>query len=112
MSREHRGSQGDKLNFLGGKRLRKEEGAMDVAVRKTRIETGGKLSKATQNKMCRPPLVFFSSKSKYVLFLCEVDVRDVDLDIDCAGLDAEGVERLEWISQSDLYSAHFIRYLP
>lgn len=43
--REERG--GDRLNFLGGKRLGVSESAVSVAVKKIDVETGGKLSRST-----------------------------------------------------------------
>ena len=112
MSREFRGNdKGDKLNFLGGKRLRKQETALEVALRKTKSETGNKLSWITCKKMEKPPLVFYSAPSKYVLFLVEVDNKDKDIDIRCAGLRLAAVapERLEWVTRSELYSSQFVR---
>ena len=97
----------DRLNFLGGKRLRRTEEPLQVALKKVDQETGGKLSHQVKENMKKPPLVHFSSSSKYVLYLVEVE-SDCDVDIRCAGLRRDGVKRLEWVSRTDLYSTAFV----
>ena len=72
--RDERG--GDKLNFLGGKRLGVSESAISVAVRKIDLETGGKLSRSTIAKM-KPGFSFvhWNFESKFVLYLFELTVN-------------------------------------
>ena len=72
--REYRDSSleraGDKLNFLGGKRLRRETGALKCAVDKVDEETAGQLSRATISHMREGcPLVCWNRQSKYVFSL-------------------------------------------
>lgn len=111
MAREFR-DRVDNLNFLGGKRVRKAETAIEVALRKVNMESGGKLSREALEGMKRAPLVHWSGKSsKYALFLFEVTLwRDCEVDVLAAGLRGEGVKRLEWVSCQELQSASFIRH--
>ena len=114
MVRELRHNNRDKLNFLGGKRRRREEEPLAVAIRTVEYETGGNLSQRVKSSMKKPPLVHFSPSSKYALYLVEVDDDcDIcDIDIKCDSLKTPpGVElqRLQWVSRSDLYNENFIR---
>ncbi|CAB3981540.1 ---NA--- [Paramuricea clavata] len=96
MAREYR-HESDLLNFLGGKRLRKSESAIEVALKKVNMESGRQLS--------RDCLVSGRSASKYALFLYEVTSwRDCEVDVLAAGLRQEGVKRLEWVSCQELKS--------
>ena len=110
MAREYRDG-GDRLNFLGGKRLRKAESAIDVALKKVNMESGRQLSRDALEGMKHPPLVHWSGRSsKYALFLYEVTSwRDCEVDVLAAGLRDEGVKRLEWVSCQNLKSASFIQ---
>lgn len=109
MAREYRHGR-DLLNFLGGKRLKRDENAMGVALSKVAIESGWQLSRDAMNGMKHAPLVHWSGRSsKYVLFLFEVTSwRDCEVDVLAAGLKNDGVKRLEWVSCKDLKSRFFI----
>jgi len=74
-AREERG--GDRLNFLGGKRLGVSESAISVAVRKIDLETGGKMSRSTIARMMNTgfPFVHWNVESKFVLYLFELTVN-------------------------------------
>lgn len=102
---------GDRLNFLGGKRLRKETKSINCAVDKVNEETGRKLSLETLEQMRQEcPLVCWDEKSKYVLYLFNL-VRSDDKDIDfrCAGLPVAGVKRLEWIKRDNLLDEYWVK---
>ena len=110
MAREYR-HESDLLNFLGGKRLRKSESAIEVALKKVNMESGRQLSRDALEGMKHAPLVHWSgrSASKYALFLYEVTSwRDCEVDVLAAGLRQEGVKRLEWVSCQELKSTSFI----
>ena len=109
MAREYRDS-GDFLNFLGGKRLRKAESAIEVALKKVNVESGQQLSRDALEGMKHAPLVHWSGRSsKYALFLYEVTSwRDCEVDVLAAGLKGEGVKRLEWVSCKNLKTPSFI----
>ena len=110
MAREYRDGS-DSLNFLGGKRLRKAESAIEVALRKVDMESGRQLSRDALECMKHAPLVHWSgrSASKYALFLYEVTSwRDCEVDVLAAGLRDEGVKRLEWVSCKNLKSTSFM----
>ena len=112
MAREYRDG-GDLLNFLGGKRLRKTESAIEVALKKVNMESGRKLSRDALEGMKHAPLVHWSGReySKYALFLYEVTSwRDCEIDVLAAGLRDEGVKRLEWVSCKNLKTPSFINY--
>jgi hypothetical protein len=96
------GRTGDKLNFLGGKRRKKETRPLDCAVDKVYDETAGQLSAATMAHMREGcPLVCWNNESKYVFFLFElVGEDDCEVDIRCAGV--PGAKRLEWVTQEQL----------
>lgn len=104
-----RDTGGDKLNFLGGKRLKKETEALTCAVDKVHQETSGQLSPATIAHMrdgC--PLVCWSSESKYALFLFElVGESDRGVDVRCTGL--SGAKRLEWLTRKELLDSAWTR---
>jgi hypothetical protein len=69
MAREYR-HESDLLNFLGGKRLRKAESAIEVALKKVYMESGRQLSRNALEGMKHAPLVHWSGiSSKYALFL-------------------------------------------
>jgi hypothetical protein len=110
MAREYRDDD-DLLNFLGGKRLRKTESAIEVALEKVNMESGRQLSPDALEGMKHAPLVHWSGRSsKYALFLYEVTSwRDCEVDVLAAGLRDEGVKRLEWVSCENLKSPSFIR---
>ena len=109
LAREWRGGSndnigGDKLNFLGGKRLKKETTALECAVSKFLSETGGCIPSNTVEDMREGcPLVCWSSHTKYALFFFEFSHED-DFDISCVGLDNDGVKRLEWAKRSSIIS--------
>ena len=110
MAREYR-DDGDLLNFLGGKRLRKAESAIEVALKKVNMESGRQLSRDALEGMKHAPLVHWSGRwaSKYALFLYEVTSwRDCEVDVLAAGLRDEGVKRLEWVSCKNLKEPSFI----
>ncbi|CAB4009645.1 ---NA--- [Paramuricea clavata] len=110
MAREYRDGS-DLLNFLGGKRLRKAESAIEVALRKVDMESGRQLSRNAFEGMKHAPLVHWSgrSASKYALFLYEVTSwRDCKVDVQAAGLRGDGVKRLEWVCCKNLKSSSFI----
>jgi hypothetical protein len=110
MAREYR-HESDLLNFLGGKRLRKSESAIEVALKKVNMESGRQLSRDALEGMKHAPLVHWSgrSASKYALFLYEVTSwRDCEVDVLAAGLRQEGVKRLEWVSCQELKSTSFM----
>ena len=111
MAREYRDG-GDLLNFLGGKRLRKAESAIDVALKKVNMESGQQLSRSALEGMKRAPLVHWSGRSsKYALFLYEVTSwRDCEVDVLAAGLRHQGVKRLEWVCCKNLKSPSFIHH--
>jgi 8-oxo-dGTP pyrophosphatase MutT (NUDIX family) len=93
---------GDKLNFLGGKRLKESTDPLTCAVDKVYEETAGQLSPATMERMrggC--PLVCWSSESKYVFFLFEL-VGEEDCDVDNRCSDQVGALRLEWATRKEL----------
>ena len=96
------GRTGDKLNFLGGKRRKKEPRPLDCAVDKVYDETAGQLSATTMAHMREGhPLVCWNSESKYVFFLFElVGEDDCEVDIRCAGI--PGAKRLEWVTREQL----------
>jgi hypothetical protein len=100
---------GDKLNFLGGKRLKKETDPLGCAVEKVNQETAGQLSPATVAHMrdgC--PLVCWNSDSKYVFFLFElVGENDCEVHIRCAGV--AGAKRLEWATRQELMSIQWVQ---
>jgi len=100
---------GDKLNFLGGKRHKQESDPLTCAADKVYDETGGQLSPATIAHMREEcPLVCWSSKSKYVLFVFElVGEDDREVDIRCAGV--TGAKRLEWATRRELLSSTWRR---
>jgi len=95
----------EKLDFPGGKRIRYQETALNVALRKVNEETGGHLKKfGTLEKMKYPPMVYWS-QSLYALFLFELDdPRDFDLDIRCANDDI----KLEWVPRDKISSSDFL----
>ncbi|KAL3908274.1 MAG: hypothetical protein SGILL_008544 [Bacillariaceae sp.] len=109
LTREYRNPNqdrgGDKLNFLGGKRLKRETDALSCAVDKIDQESAGMLGRATLVHMREGcPIVCWSSDSKYVLFVYElVGVDDCEIDIRCAGL--SGAKRLEWATRRELMSS-------
>ncbi|XP_028399305.1 uncharacterized protein LOC114522755 isoform X2 [Dendronephthya gigantea] len=109
MAREYRHGN-DCLNFLGGKRLRKAESAIEVALKKVDMECGRQLSHEALEGMKGAPLVHWSGRSsKYALFLYEVTLwRDCEVHVLAAGLRDDGVKRLEWVSCKDLKSTPFI----
>jgi len=117
LAREYRSHNrdrgGDKLNFLGGKRLKKETDALTCAVEKVCAETGTQLAPATVARMrdgSSCSLMCWSSKSKYVLFFFElVSEDDCEIDVRCAGIESAGVKRLEWIKRGQLMTASWIR---
>lgn len=93
---------GDKLNFLGGKRLKESTDPLTCAVDKVYEETAGQLSPATMERIrggC--PIVCWSSESKYVFFLFEL-VREEDCDVDIRCSDQVGALRLEWATRKEL----------
>lgn len=93
---------GDKLNFLGGKRLKKETTALTCAVSKFLSETGGCVPSQTVEELRQGcPLVCWSKHTKYALFVFEFSNED-DFDISCVGVDKEGVKRLEWVKRSSI----------
>jgi hypothetical protein len=104
-----RDTGGDKLNFLGGKRIKKGTEALTCAVDKVHKETAGQLSPATMAHMrdgC--PLVCWSSDSKYALFLFElVGESDRGVHVRCAGLPE--AKRLEWVTRNELLDATWAR---
>jgi hypothetical protein len=105
-----RDTAGDKLNFLGGKRLKSETEALTCAVDKVHQETSGQLSPATMARMSDGgfSLVYWSSESKYALFLFEiVEESDRGVDERCAGL--PGAKRLEWVTRKELQDSTWIR---
>lgn len=108
MARENR-ERGDLLNFLGGKRLRKADTAIDVAWTKVNAESGCQLSSESLEGMKHAPLVHWSGRSsKYALYIYEVTSwRDKEVDVLAAGLRKEGVKRLEWVSCESLNSSFF-----
>ena len=117
LAREYRSHNrdrgGDKLNFLGGKRLKKETDALTCAVDKVCAETGTQLAPVTVARMrdgSSCSLMCWSSKSKYVLFFFElVSEDDCEIDVRCAGIESAGVKRLEWIKRGQLMTASWIR---
>jgi 8-oxo-dGTP pyrophosphatase MutT (NUDIX family) len=109
LAREYRSPSlergGDRLNFLGGKRLLKDTDALTCAVDKVYNETGGQLSYMRDG--C--PLVCWSNQSKYVLFVFElVGGDDREVDVRCAGLGKDGVKRLEWATRSELLNQRWV----
>ena len=111
MAREYR-HDSDLLNFLGGKRLRKAEKAIEVALKKVNMESGQRLSRFALDGMQHAPLVHWSgTSSKYALFLYEVTMwRDCEVDVMAAGLKSEGVKRLEWVSCENLGLSSFLHH--
>ena len=112
MARECR-EDGDLLNFPGGKRLRKTESAIEVALKKVNMESGRKLSRDALEGMKHAPLVHWSgrskSASKYALFLYEVTLGpDCKVDVLAARVEDEGVKKLEWVSCENLKTPSFI----
>lgn len=101
---------GDKLNFLRGKRLKREADALPCAVDKATHEMGGQLSPVTTTHMREGcPLVCWSSDSKCVLFLFElVGENDCEvLDVRCAGM--PNTKRLEWATRKELLEGAWTR---
>ena len=111
MARENRNGR-DRLNFLDGKRLRKMESAIEVALRKVNMESGQKLSRDALEGMKHAPLVYWSGReySKYALFFYEITSwRDRDIDSQANGLSDEEVKKLEWVSCKNLKTPSFVR---
>ena len=105
MARENR-REGNKLNFLGGKRWEEKESASKVASRVLDWETAGKLQRKVLEALENPFLVHYDGKSKYVLFFLEiVDLVDYELPSRFSG--AEGEKRLEWIDINQLASSYY-----
>jgi hypothetical protein len=100
--RVRRDTAGDKLNFWGGKCLKREVDALLCAVDKLTQEMGGQLSPVTTTHMHEGcPLVCWSSDSKYVLSLFEfVGEIDCEVDVRCAGM--PNMKRLEWATRQEL----------
>lgn len=98
---------GDKLNFLGGKRWKKDITPLTCAIDRFLIETGGRLSSDTIEELQQGcPLACWSKHSKYVLFFFELS-HDVELGVNSTGqsrwsaLDQdEDVKRVEWVKRS------------
>jgi hypothetical protein len=113
LAREYRSkgrdTGGDNLNFLGGKRLKREVDALTCAVDKATQEMGGQLSPVTTTHMREGcPLVCWSSDSKYVLFLFElVGENDCEVDVRCAGM--PNTKRLEWATRQELLERSWTR---
>ena len=104
-----RDTGGDKLNFLGGKRLKREVNALTCAVDKATNEMGEQLSPVTTTLMREGcPLVCWSSDSKYALFLFElVGENDCEVDVRCAGM--PNTKRLEWATRQELLERAWTR---
>ena len=99
-------SGGDKLNFLGGKRLSKHiSSAPEVALSHLKKETGGCLSNVTLRSMRLGgfPLVLWSAESKYALFIFEI-TTELDFDVDVKAAGVAGARRLEWWSRDQFSS--------
>lgn len=107
MAREDR-REGDRLNFLGGKRLEQKETASEVARRVLDWETGGKLQRKTLAALESPFLVHYGAESKYVLFFLEVK-DPVDYDVPALSAGIEGAKQLEWVDIEQLASNLFRR---
>ena len=102
MARELR-REGDKLNFLGGKRCIKNCTASSVAIAKLRSETGQTLQARTLHGMQQGSLSFvhWGAKSKYALFVGEL-TDSIDLCVDIRSAGVPGAKRLEWVSRAEL----------
>lgn len=110
LAREYR-KRNDLLNFLGGKRLRRDTPALKCAIDKVDLETGHQLSEHTINDLRNNgcPLVIWSSASLYALFLYElVDEGERDVDLRALGVQNSSAKRLEWVSRKDLIDEEFI----
>ena len=108
MAREVRNGR-NLLNFLDGKRLKKEDSAIDAAINQAHVKTGEQLSPEALEGMKHPPLVLWSGDgSKYALFLFEVtSSHDRQVDVLAARSGHKEVRELEWVSRKDLKKRSF-----
>lgn len=79
------------LNFLGGKRTKKEQKSpIQVAKDITNAETGSLISASTLASMSCPILSYWSAQSKYALFFVEsTEKDDYELDMKSASVAEE-----------------------
>ncbi|KAL3928446.1 MAG: hypothetical protein SGPRY_002383 [Prymnesium sp.] len=109
MAREQK-DQHDKLNFLGGKRKRYSQQALDVAVFRANRETGGLLNESAKLGERVIPLVYWEGDSKYAYFFIELTaLPDLDIDVRCSGSNNPTVRRLEWKGLSQLRDRMWVR---
>lgn len=102
---------GGLLKFLGGKRHHfTDKSPIEVATKKINEETGYFLHRETLRDMNNSTqLVYWDARSKYVLYFYELTSQDeMAIDVQCTGLESEGVKRLEWTSLRDLQTERFL----
>jgi len=99
-SSDNRG--GELLNFLGGKRREEKIDPLTCAIDKFVIETGGCIDPRTIESMrIGNPIVCWSSNSKYVLYIFELD-ECFDMNTCSIDITKGEVKKLEWVKGTSI----------